>query len=106
MKAYGKVRGLEYFVLDRPERESSWWRSYGDQHYDPQAEIPGWEGFLRQFARHPGADDAAYRLARSYEVQGDYTRALNWFYRAPPVFPTGTWSIPPLTAFGMCWTSG
>ncbi|HHV57473.1 MAG TPA: hypothetical protein GXX50_06890 [Firmicutes bacterium] len=82
--AYEKVRGRPYFVLDfwDPNTPGPWPFKYGDTQYDPAREIPGWHEFLRDFSRHPGADDAAYRLARCYEIEGKWGEALTWYARA------------------------
>ncbi|HHY93153.1 MAG TPA: hypothetical protein GX511_07405, partial [Firmicutes bacterium] len=82
--AYEKVRGRPYFVLDfwDPNTPGPWPFKYGETQYDPAREIPGWQKFLRDFSRHPGADDAAYRLARCYEIQGKWNEALTWYAKA------------------------
>ncbi|HYF76108.1 MAG TPA: hypothetical protein VD973_03160 [Symbiobacteriaceae bacterium] len=78
IKAYEAVRGKPYFQWDRRTPGADFpepWE-HGNRQYDPDREIPGWTAYLRDFARHPGADDAAYRLGRSYEVTGQYSEAL------------------------------
>jgi len=83
MAAYEEVRGAPYLEIDRRRPADDWppYR-YGDGQYDPQREIPGWERYLKTYSSHPGADDAAYRLGRCYEIKGDYPAALNALYRA------------------------
>jgi tetratricopeptide (TPR) repeat protein len=84
IKAYEEVRGEPYFELARREKYQKDWGvySYGDEQYDPEREIPGWEKFLQEFSRHPAADDAAYRLARCYEIEGRWAEALNMLQKA------------------------
>lgn len=84
MAAYEEVRGEPYLMLDRIEKAERgeyggihWPYYYGDGQYRPDVEIPGWTRFLESYSGHPGADDAAYRLGRSYEIKGDYLNALN-----------------------------
>lgn len=85
--AYEKVRGESYFAIERSRNENepySWLESieYGDAQYHPAGEITGWEEFIKDFSGHPAADDAAYRLARCYEINGQWTGALNTLQRA------------------------
>lgn len=76
--AYERVRGLEYFVVDRPSEDGIWWGyEYGDKQYNPEVEIPGFEAFLRDYPGHPATDSASYRLGRCYEIKGCYAEALN-----------------------------
>ncbi|MBE3586111.1 MAG: protease complex subunit PrcB family protein [Thermoanaerobacter sp.] len=84
IKAYEEVRSEPYFELARREKYQKDWGvySYGDEQYDPEREIPGWEKFLQEFSRHPAADDAAYRLARCYEIEGRWAEALNMLQKA------------------------
>ncbi|HOV80488.1 MAG TPA: hypothetical protein PK728_10360, partial [Bacillota bacterium] len=84
IKAYEEVRGWPYFEIDRPEEsfEVIWVPPYGDEQYDPDREIPGWEKFLAEFPRHPASDDAAYRLARCYEIKGRYADAVKTMQKA------------------------
>ena len=84
IKAYEAVRGQPYFEIDRPEEsfEVIWVPPYGDEQYDPDREIPGWEKFLAEFSRHPAADDAAYRLARCYEIKGRFADAIKTMQKA------------------------
>ncbi|BAF58445.1 hypothetical membrane protein [Pelotomaculum thermopropionicum SI] len=83
IKAYEEVRGEPYFEMERRKQQGNWdVYFYGDEQYDPEREIPGWEKFLAEFPGHPGADDAAYRLARCYEIEGRWTDALNTLRKA------------------------
>lgn len=82
VRLYEQVRGLPYFAWDRRDESIYWLMSLGDEQYRPEEEIPGWHAFLERFPDHPGADDAAYRLGRCLEIQGDYPGALAAFYRA------------------------
>ncbi|NPV70786.1 MAG: hypothetical protein HPY55_09100 [Firmicutes bacterium] len=88
--AYEKVRGRPYFVLDFWDsmRNDPWPFKYGSGQYEPAKEIPGWLEFLEDFSKHPGADDAAYRLGRCYELQGKWKEALTWLAKAA-VLPDG-----------------
>ncbi|MCR4397884.1 MAG: tetratricopeptide repeat protein [Firmicutes bacterium] len=82
--AYERVRGRPYFVLDywNPAGADPWPFEYGDSQYDVRREIEGWQEYLERFSAHPGADDAAYRLARCYEIRGEWEKALAWFAKA------------------------
>ncbi|HAU30998.1 MAG: hypothetical protein XD78_0905 [Desulfotomaculum sp. 46_296] len=84
IKAYEEVRGQSYFEIDRPEEQydAVWISSYGDEEYNPDREIPGWEKFLVEFPRHPATDDAAYRLARCYEIKGRFADAVKTLQKA------------------------
>jgi len=85
--AYERVRGRPYFVIDLrrprdPSRNDLWPFQYGKGQYDPAKEIPAWLAFLEKFPKHPGADDAAYRLGRCYELRKKWKEALTWLTRA------------------------
>jgi hypothetical protein len=54
----------------------------GNRGYDPAREIPAWLAFLEQFSSHSAGGEAAYRLARCYEIEGRYTEALFWLHQA------------------------
>lgn len=84
IRAYEEVRGEPYFELDRREKYAGKWPVYfhGDDQYNPDIEIPGWEKFLSRFPGHPETDDAAYRLARCYEIEGRWAEALNTLQKA------------------------
>ncbi len=84
IKAYEAVRGQPYFEIDRAEEsfEVIWVPPYGDEEYDLDREIPGWEKFLAEFPGHPAADDAAYRLARCYEIKGRFADAVKTMQKA------------------------
>lgn len=84
IRAYEEVRGEPYFELDRREKYQGIWPVYfhGDEQYIPEREIPGWEKFLAEFPGHPEADDAAYRLARCYEIEGRWAEALKTLQKA------------------------
>lgn len=82
IRAYEEVRGEPYFSESRQMGRGRFpiWE-LGNQTYDPAREIPGWERFLEEFPRHPAADDAAYRLARSLEIEERYAEAITWLHR-------------------------
>jgi tetratricopeptide (TPR) repeat protein len=93
IKAYEAVRGIPYFEIDRINEKQSpaageppYWDGqyppYGDEQYQPDREIPGWEKFLAEFPRHPASDDAAYRLARCYEIKGRFADAVKTIQKA------------------------
>jgi len=83
IRAYEGAWGQHYFGS---EREAGYGRfpmwEPGSRAFDPDREIPAWQAFLRTWSRHPAADDAAYRLARCYEIKGDFREALRWLVRA------------------------
>lgn len=75
---YERIRGIKYFVIDRPSKDGYWWDyEYGDKQYHPDVEIPGFEAFLANYPGHPATDSASYRLGRCYEIKGRYAEALN-----------------------------
>jgi hypothetical protein len=76
--AYEAVRSQPYWEIDRQNP-----REWGDPFYNCDREIPGWLAFLDEWGRHEAADDAAYRLARCYEITGQYGEALRWLRAAP-----------------------
>ncbi len=78
IRQYEQVRGRSYFI--RPE--GGGYEPGGDDYDQPERAIPRWEAFLRDYPLHPAADDAAYRLARCYEMTGEYEKALYWFNQA------------------------
>ena len=41
-----------------------------------------WENYIRKYNMHPSVDNAYYRLARSYEMAGDYDKALLTYYQS------------------------
>ncbi|MDD4238812.1 MAG: protease complex subunit PrcB family protein [Desulfotomaculaceae bacterium] len=84
IKMYEEVRGEPYFEIDRAEEQFNyvWVPPYGDEQYEPDLEIPGWEKFLTELSRHPAADDAAYRLARCYEIKGRFADAVKTMQKA------------------------
>jgi tetratricopeptide (TPR) repeat protein len=81
VRAYEAVRNQPYFEWDRKVGNDFEWE-YGNRFYNPDREIPGWGAFLKEFPKHEGADDAAYRLGRCYEIKGQYAEALRWLYAA------------------------
>lgn len=91
IRAYEAVEaGRPYFAVDRcPPSHPCWPFLYGNRQFDPAREIPGWKAFLKRFAGHPAATDAAYRLARCEEILGHWSEALRYLYRAADVYPDG-----------------
>ncbi|HWI60712.1 MAG TPA: hypothetical protein VNT75_02605, partial [Symbiobacteriaceae bacterium] len=85
IKAWEAVRGTEglYFSDGRFYTQRYRFPVYDSAAvgYDPEREIPAWLDFLSRYSNHPAADDGAYRLARSYEIQGDFVQALRWLVR-------------------------
>lgn len=79
IRAYEQIRGRPYFEIERM-RQPGWhpYRDFGNRQYAPDREIPGWLAYLQAYRTHQGADDAAYRLGRSYEIKGQYGEALRW----------------------------
>lgn len=88
--AYEAVEGgRPYFVVDRCPHTYCGGGPYGNRQFDPAREIPGWQAFLRQYAGHPAAADAAYRLARCEEILGRWPAALHDMRLAADVYPDG-----------------
>ncbi|NER98189.1 MAG: tetratricopeptide repeat protein [Symploca sp. SIO1B1] len=61
------------------------------QPFSPKREQNFWPQFLNKFPQHTGSDDAMYRLARSYEVEKNYEKAILLFYQASQA-PDGDFS--------------
>ncbi|MET3288912.1 UNVERIFIED_CONTAM: TolA-binding protein [Brevibacillus sp. OAP136] len=79
IKQYEAITGKPYFFGGENEE---WYRAKGADYDKPQAGITQWQAFIRAYPNHPAADDAAYRLARCYQIAGQYDQALIWFERA------------------------
>lgn len=52
------------------------------QPFNPARELEFWPQFLQKYPEHTGTDDAMYRMARAYEIKGDYESAILWYYKA------------------------
>jgi len=52
------------------------------QPFEPSIEIEIWPKFLQKYPDHPSSDDAMYRIARAYEMKGDYENAILWYYKS------------------------
>lgn len=52
------------------------------QPFTPLKELGLWDKFVNKYPGHPSSDDALYRLARAYEMQGDYENAILNYYKA------------------------
>ncbi|MFD0681363.1 MULTISPECIES: tol-pal system YbgF family protein [unclassified Paenibacillus] len=78
IRLYEKIRGKPYFYgLD-----DQWYSPEGNDYAQPVQAAAQWQGFLQQYPKHPAADDAAYRLARCYQLAGDGENALYWLNEA------------------------
>ncbi|CAG7637811.1 hypothetical protein ACFQI7_07800 [Paenibacillus allorhizosphaerae] len=77
-RLYESIRGKPYFYFE----EDGWYNSDGKDYYAPEEAIGLWLDFLERYPKHPGADDAAYRLARCYQKAGDSENAMLWLIRA------------------------
>ncbi|MBV6627679.1 MAG: tetratricopeptide repeat protein [Rivularia sp. (in: Bacteria)] len=49
---------------------------------NPEKEIEIVPQFLKKYSGHPASDDAMYRLARAYEIKGDYENAIFWYEKS------------------------
>lgn len=79
IKQYEKITGKPYFYGGDDEE---WYKAKGADYDQPQVGITQWQAFRKAFPNHPAADDAAYRLARCYQISGQYDQALVWFEQA------------------------
>lgn len=70
------VNGSEYFGYENPTR------AFLRQPFYPSEEKKTWLRFIDTYPDHPGTDDAMFRIARSYEVEGDYQNAILWYYKS------------------------
>lgn len=52
------------------------------QPFNPTTEKNIWLKFIDMYPDHPGTDDAMFRIARSYEVLGEYQNAVLWYYKS------------------------
>ncbi|WP_216624434.1 hypothetical protein [Paenibacillus foliorum] len=78
IQLYEMIRGKPYFYgLDE-----QWYSSDGNDYAQPVQAAAQWLEFLKQYPKHPAADDAAYRLARCYQLAGDGGNALYWLNEA------------------------
>ena len=67
--AYEQIRGFSYFhQLDGEEWYS--YQSRGKDFAQPQQAVNQWLIFIQSYPHHPALDDAAYRLARCYQLLG------------------------------------
>jgi TolA-binding protein len=73
-KEYSSFTGVNYFG----DRNNGGLRGKTN----PKEEISFWLNFLRKYQDHPGSDDVMYRIARVYELTGDYENAIIWNYKA------------------------
>jgi hypothetical protein len=69
--------GASYFGGSTQASSSSILR----QPFSPNEEKNIWLQFIDNYPDHPGTDDAMFRIARSYEVLGDYQTAILWYYK-------------------------
>ncbi|NEP59350.1 MAG: tetratricopeptide repeat protein [Symploca sp. SIO2G7] len=63
------------------------------QPFEPKREQSFWPQFLKKYPQHPSSDDAMYRLARSYEVEGDYEKAILLYDQASQMPDGGLGSV-------------
>ncbi|NEQ70075.1 MAG: tetratricopeptide repeat protein [Symploca sp. SIO2D2] len=63
------------------------------QPFDPKREQSFWPQFLKKFPRHTSSDDAMYRLARSYEVEENYEKAILLYDQASQMPDGGLSSV-------------
>ncbi|WP_159788930.1 tetratricopeptide repeat protein [Sodalinema gerasimenkoae] len=61
---------------------SSGKKSFFRQPFNPSTELEIWPDFIDKYEDHPGVNDAMYRVARAYELQGKYEKALLWYQKA------------------------
>lgn len=86
INAYEQIRGFPYFHQFAGEKDQ-WlaYQSYGKDFAQPQEAVKQWLSFIQSYPNHPALDDAAYRLARSYQLLGEYEGALYWFDQAQKI---------------------
>ncbi|CAG7623361.1 hypothetical protein PAESOLCIP111_02513 [Paenibacillus solanacearum] len=77
-RLYESIRGKPYFYYE----DDGWYNAEGNDYESPEEAIGLWNDFLERYPKHPGADDAAYRLARCYQLTGDGENAMLWLTRA------------------------
>lgn len=78
IRQYEAIRGSYFYGLD----DTTWYSSEGNDFANPEQAIEQWLAYLKKFPHHPAADDAAYRLARCYQLAGDGESALYWLDQA------------------------
>lgn len=82
-----------YIVHNEPESKVRDWALYkaGIESYlakDFESSINYFRQFLKEFPRHRWADDAGYRISRSYELTGEYQKTLDELFLAQD-YPDG-----------------
>ncbi len=82
IKHYSEIKGSPYFFGGDDE---AWYTPRGADYAQPEAAIKQWLDFIQAYPKHPAADDAAYRLARCYQMLGKFDQALYWFEQATQI---------------------
>ena len=75
-KAYEAISDDPYFGPDIDR--------FDPARFKPETEIEKWPAFIAAYSRHPGADDAAYRLGRCYEILNKPGKRLNGSLKPQP----------------------
>ena len=70
----------QYFGSSRYNVNSSEDKNIFKQPFLMEREKDVWTTYIRKYNTHPSVDNAYYRLARSYEMAGDYDNALITYY--------------------------
>ncbi|TBL71093.1 hypothetical protein [Paenibacillus thalictri] len=78
IRQYEAIRGKPYFY----GLADDWYSSEGLDFANPEQAIKPWQEFIEKYPQHPAADDAAYRLARCYQLSGRGEQALYWLNQA------------------------
>lgn len=94
VREYEKIRKAPYYntFIDKPrpadhrakrraDRDEwlQWWRTFPAK---PRSCYKKFAGFIKKYPEHPGANDAAYLLARYYEENGQVLKALRYYKKA------------------------
>lgn len=72
-RAYGNLRGASYFGGE--PRSAELLRQIAQR--TPLQTTTAWQGWLNQYADHPGADDATYFIARGWQDQNQILAAFD-----------------------------
>lgn len=56
--------------------------NYFRQPFNSVRELKVWHPFIKDYPNHPGTNDALYRIARAYELQKDYEKAILYYQKA------------------------
>jgi len=81
-RAYGRLTGGESYFGPYVNLPDDQVKPVLRIPFNPKLELAAWPEFLLKYPDHPASDDAMYRIARAYEIQGEYGKAAISYYKA------------------------